>query len=231
MEKLRAIGQTVCMLRPDHSFFLAGEQLPLEARTMGTYAGLLIALVYLLALGRQKATRLPPRWLIAVFVSLVAVMGFDGLNSTAWDIGLPHLYAPRNPLRLITGLLTGVGIAPFLVYAVNASLWKDSQPRAVIGNLGELLGLLAVEAVFFLGVTSGAPWLLYPVSLIAAGGVVLAFVTITLAVLPQVVPSWGMVANKWKLLALVNVAMLLTVVELGALLAFKVWIHQGPVPG
>jgi uncharacterized membrane protein len=231
MEKLRAIGRTVCMLRPDHSFFLAGEQLPLEARTMGMYAGLLLALAYLLVLGRQRATRLPPRWLIAVLVGFIAVMGFDGLNSTAWDIGLPHLYTPSNPLRLITGLLAGVGIAPFLLLAVNASLLPQGQPRAMMAGLGELLGLLAVEAVFFLGVISEAPWLLYPVSLITAGGVVVAFLAITLAVIPQVAPSWGKVADKWKLLSLVNVAMLLTVVELGALLAYKVWIHQCPVPG
>ena len=230
MQKLRTIGQTVCMLRPDHSFFLAGEQLPLEARTMGIFAGILIALAYLLVLGRRRAARLPPRWLSAVFVSFVAVMGFDGLNSTAWDIGLPHLYAPSNPLRLITGLLTGVGLAPFLLYAVNTSLWNDSQPREVMGSLGELLGLLAVEAIFFLGVTSGAPWLLYPVSLIAAGGIVVTFFVLTLAVIPQVSRSWNGISDKWKLLSLANIALLLTVVELGILLVLKLWMHSYPMP-
>ena len=174
---------------------------------------------------------LPPRWLIVVLVGFVAVMGFHGLNSTAWDNGLPHLYAPSNSLRLVTGLLSGVGIAPFMLFVVNISLCKEGRPQAVIGSFKELLGLLAVETLFFLGVTSGAPWLLYPVSLITAGGVVAAFLAITLAIIAQVAPSWGKVTDRWKLLSLVNLALLLTVVELGTLLAYKLWIHQCPVSG
>jgi hypothetical protein len=198
---------------------------------MGIYAGLAIALAYLLFIGRRGATRLPPMSLVVVLVGLIAVMGFDGLNSTAWDIGLPYLYAPNNLLRLVTGLLAGVGIAPFILFAVNTSLWQESRPRAVMGSFKELLGLLAVESLFFLGVVLGMPWLLYPVSLITAGGVVVAFWGISLAVIPQVVPSWGKVTDRWKLLSLVNIALLLTIIELGALLAYKLWIHQCPVSG
>lgn len=226
MEKLRAIGRTVCMLRPDHSYFLAGEQLPLEARTMGIYAGLLIALVYLLLIGRRRAIRLPPWPLIVILVGFIVVMGIDGLNSTAHDIGLPHLYAPSNLLRLVTGLLTGVAIAPFILLAVNTTLWQESESQAVLGGFGELLGLLIVEAIFFLGVVSGAPWLLYPVSFITAGGVVVAFFAVTLAIVLQVARSQGKATGRWELLFLADIALLLTLVELGALLAYNVWIHQ-----
>lgn len=231
MEKLRAIGRTVCMLRPGHSYFLAGEQLPLEARTMGLYAGLLIALAYLLLIGRWKARRVPPRPLIVTLVGLGATMVFDGLNATAYDVGLPHLYAPSNPLRLVTGLLMGVAVAPFLLLAVNASLCKEGRPRAVLGNVKELLGLLAVEALFFLGVASGVPWLLYPVSFITAGGVVVAFFAVTLAIVPQVIRSWSKVTDRWKLLLLADVALLLVVVELGVLLAYTTLVRQCPLQG
>ena len=230
MEKLRAIGHTVCMLRPGHSYFIAGEQLPLEARTMGMFSGLFIALVYLLLCGRWRATALPSRPLIVALVGFIAVMGFDGLNSTAWDMGLPHLYAPTNVLRLVTGLLAGVGIASLLLYAVNASLWNEGRPRPVMGSWRQLLGILVFEMVFFLGVVSGIPWLLYPVSLISIGGVVVAFLFISLAIIPQMAPSWSKAVDKWKLLSLVNVALVLAIVELGALMAFKLWIHQCPVP-
>jgi uncharacterized membrane protein len=226
MEKLRAIGRTVCMLRPDHSYFLAGEQLPLEARTMGIYAGLLIALVYLLLIGRRRAIRLPPWPLIVILMGFIVVMGIDGLNSTAHDIGLPHLYVPSNLLRLVTGLLTGVAIAPFILLAVNATLWQESESQAVLGGFGELLGLLIVEALFFLGVVSGAPWLLYPVSFISAGGVVATFFAITLAVVVGLSRSRHKISSGWDLLFPINIALLLTVAELGLLLAYKLWIHQ-----
>ncbi len=233
MEKLRAIGRTVCMLRPAHSYFLAGEQLPLEARTMGMHAGFLIAFVYLLLSKRRSATRLPHWTLIVVLVGFVAVMGFDGLNSTAYDNGLPHLYAPTNPLRLITGLLTGIAVAPFLLPAVNVTLWDKSKAQAVMGSpsvgLKELLGLLAVEALFFLAVTSGAPWLLYPVSLITAGGVVALFFAATLVIVAQVIHSRRRITDKWGLLFLMNVTLFWTVIELAGLLAYKLWIHQCPL--
>jgi len=236
MEKLRAIGRTVCMLRPEHSYFLAGEQLPLEARTMGIHAGFLIALVYLLLSRRRRAIRMPHWTLIAILVGFVAVMGFDGLNATAYDNGLPHLYAPSNPLRLITGLLTGVATASFLLPAANVAVWKKSKPQAAMGSSSvgfkELLGLLAVEALFFLGVASGAPWLLYPVSFITAGGVVVLFFVATLVIVAQTIErSRRKIAGKWGVLYLVNITLLWTVVELGGLLAYKLWIHQCPLQG
>jgi len=231
MEKLRTIGRAVCMLRPSHSYFLAGEQLPLEARTMGIYAGFLIALTYLLLIGRRRATRLPPKLLTVILVGFVAVMGFDGLNSTAYDMGWPYLYAPSNPVRLLTGLLTGVAVAPFILVVVNASLWQEDQPRPVLGSLKELLGILVVEVIFFLAVASGIPWLLYPVSFITAGGVVVSFLAITLAIVVDVSRSRNKISNGWDLLFPLNVALLLTIAELGLLLAYKTWIHQCPLQG
>jgi len=231
MEKLRAIGRTVCMLRPSHSYFLAGEQLPLEARTTGMYAGFLIALGYFLIIGRGRAAHFPPKWLTAVLVGFVAVMGFDGLNSTAFDLGLPHLYAPGNPLRLITGLLTGVAMGSFILPLVNTTLWEETRPRAVLGSLKDLGGLLVIELLFFLGVVSGIPWLLYPVSFVTAGGVVAVFFTLTLAIIGSLARSWNKIRQGWNLLLFVDLALLLTVAELGLLMAFMLWVRQCPIQG
>jgi hypothetical protein len=109
---------------------------------------------------------------------------------------------------------------------VNTTLWQGGRPQAVLGGFRELLGLLAVESLFFLGVVSGAPWLLYPVSFITAGGVVVAFFAVTLAIVLQVARPRGKATGRWELLFLADIALLLTVVELGALLAYNVWIHQ-----
>jgi uncharacterized membrane protein len=231
MEKLRAIGRTVCMLRPGHSYFLAGEQLPLEARTQGIYAGLLLGLGYLLLRRRAGATRRPSRPMMAVLVGFVASMAFDGLNSTAYDAGLPHLYAPTNFLRLVTGLLTGAALAPALLYLLSISLWDKRRPRPVMSGFGELVGLVLVEALFLVAVVFGPGWLLYPVSLITAGGVAVTFFVVILAVVVTLVRSREVLARRWSRPLLINAALLLTVAELGLLLAYKLWIHQCPMQG
>lgn len=153
-------------------------------------------------------------------------MGFDGLNSAAFDLGLPHLYAPSNPLRLVTGLLTGVAMGSFILPLVNTMLWEETQPRAVLGNFKELGGLLVIELLFFLGVVSGIPWLLYPVSFITAGGVVSVFFALTLTIIGSLAHSWNKISRGWSLLLFVDLALLLTVAELGMLQAFMLWIHQ-----
>ncbi|HID63996.1 MAG TPA: DUF2085 domain-containing protein [Anaerolineae bacterium] len=223
MDKLRAIGSTVCMLRPSHSYFLAGQQLPLEARTQGIYAGLLLGLGYLL-LRRAGATRRPSRLMMVVLGGFVASMAFDGLNSTAYDVGLPYLYAPTNFLRLVTGLLAGAALAPALLYLLSISLWDEGQLRPVIGGVGELAGLVLVEALFLVAIVFGPGWLLYPISLITAGGVVVAFFVVTLAVVVS------LARDRWSRPLLINVALLFTVAELGVLVAYKLWFHQCPVP-
>ena len=48
----------------------------------------------------------------------------DGLNSFLALMGLPHLYAPSNLLRLITGALEGITIAAILLPAINITLWR-----------------------------------------------------------------------------------------------------------
>lgn len=90
---------------------------------------------------------------------------------------------------------------------------------------------LAVEALFFLAVTSGAPWLLYPVSFITAGGVVTLFFAATLVIVAQAVHSRRRITDKWGLLFLMNVTLFWTIIELAGLLAYKLWIHQCPLQG
>ena len=229
MEKLRAIGHTVCMLRPSHSHFLAGEQLPLEARTMGMYAGFLITFGHLLVLRRGRAVRFPGKWMTVLLVGFVAVMGLDGLNSSAFEVGMVHLYAPSNALRLITGLLVGVAMGSFLLPLASPVLRAGNPPRAVLGSVKELAGLLVIESLFFLGIVSGAGWLLYPVSLMGAGGVVTLFFTLSVIVIALLARQWSETSGRRNRLLFVDLAQLLAVVELGVLLAFKLWLHQCPI--
>ena len=100
-----------------------------------------------------------------------------------------------------------------------------------MSGFGELAGLVLVEALFLVAVVFGPGWLLYPVSLVTAGGVVVSFFVVALAVVVALVRSREVLARRWSRPLLINAALLLTVAELGLLLAYKLWIHQCPMQG
>ncbi len=221
MSKLRAIGFGICAQRPSHSYFLAGEQLPIEARMVGIFGGYLAALVYFLALRRGRAFNFPPVPLLALCVLFIAAMGFDGLNNLFHDVGLPYLYAPYNPARLITGLLTGLTIAAVVLPVFNFTVWAKGQARPVLGGWGELAGALAVEAVVFGAVVSGQGWLLYPVALWSMAGVVAPMAMLNVVIALTVARREGRGRSLNDLLPWACVALVLTVVELGGLGLFR----------
>jgi uncharacterized membrane protein len=221
MSKLRAVGFGICAQRPGHSYFLGGVQLPMEARMVGIFGGYLAALVYFLALRRGRASKFAPVLLLVLCVLFIAAMGFDGLNNLFHDVGLPHLYAPYNPARLITGLLTGLAIATLLLPVFNSTVWAEGQARPVLGGWGELAGALAVEAMVFAAVVSGQGWLLYPVALWSMAGVVTLLSMLNAAIALIVVRREGRGRSLNDLMPWACVALVLTVVELGGLGLFR----------
>ncbi|NIO70981.1 MAG: DUF2085 domain-containing protein [Anaerolineae bacterium] len=221
MSKLRAVGFGICAQRPSHSYFLGGMQLPIEARMVGIFGGYLAALVYFLALRRGRASKFAPVPLLVLCVLFIAAMGFDGLNNLFHDLGLPYLYAPYNPARLITGLLTGLTIATLLLPVFNLTVWAEGQARPVLGGWGELAGALAVEAVVFGVVVSGQGWLLYPVALWSMAGAVALLSMLNAVIALIVARREGRGRALDDLLPWICAAVVLTVVELGGLGLFR----------
>jgi uncharacterized membrane protein len=171
----------VCGLRPAHSYFVGGIQLPLEARMTGIYGGALITLVMLLALGRLGARRLGGTWVLGILMLFFLSMAGDGINSTLTDLGLPHPYESTNLTRLVTGLFAGVAIAPVLVWLLGVVMTpRDPEPRrAVIRAPCDLAALLALNAGFAALVLDGRAAFYYPVALISVAGVVAVLASVT----------------------------------------------------
>ena len=184
LKLLLAMGG-VCALRPTHSFFAGGVQLPIESRMIGIYGGFMLTLLVLLALRRLGSRRLGSRPVIGVLALFFSSMAFDGINSTLADLGMPHLYESTNVIRLLTGLLSGIAIAPFLLWllGVMATSRGEAPVRAVIQSTWDLLVLLAVNVVFAALVVSEQAALYYPIALISVGGVVGVLAIVALLVI------------------------------------------------
>jgi len=179
LDKTDTVGSAVCGRLPDHSFHLAGRQLPLCARCTGTFTGALLGFVGLLALGKGKAARMPPARVLALLVGFILLMAIDGLNSyISLMLGRPVLYEPQNLLRLMTGTLHGLALSIIVFPIFNFTLWKEPDAKPALGglrDLGLIIFLLALPMVVL--VQAQLDFLLYPVAMISVLGV-LAILTV-----------------------------------------------------
>lgn len=149
------IGHLVCHQLPERNLWIGGRYLPVCARCTGAYLGFYIG--YLLLPMRRKEASGPPNLWITLF--MVAPMMVDAGTQF---IGFR---TSTNELRLVTGLLFGVALAPLLVYSISQiptsrkiPILRGFLPKSVrlddedswLGYQALGFGLLIAVALFFL---------------------------------------------------------------------------------
>lgn len=186
-EKARAALHGLCSQRPSHSFTLGDQRLPFDARMTGIYGGFLATSLYLAARGRYRVFGLPSLPVIGLLVGGVALMGVDGTNSLLLDLGLWHAYEPRNDIRIVTGLLTGIALAVAICFLLATTLWRRGHAnRRVVEGVDELGLLVLLQLPVVVLVRSGVGWLYAPVALallLSATAVVSALALVVLTIL------------------------------------------------
>lgn len=170
--KMRLVGYAICHQIPERSFHIAGHQLPLCARCTGIYMGALAGFTLMTLWGRRRAVGLPSVPIILVLISFIIAMGVDGLNSyLSFFPNMPHLYEPRNWLRLTTGTLEGLALSALIYPVLNYSLWRDAVKEASVQSFRELALMVAVGGIIIVLVLLELPLLLYPVAILSTLGV------------------------------------------------------------
>lgn len=226
LDRLRVLDGGICAQLPTHSFFPAGDQLPLCARCTGIYLGFACTLLVLRAAGRGRVMRLPG-WAVALVLALAVVaMGVDGFNSFFRDLQLPHLYQPHNLLRLGTGLAAGTAMAAFLLPVANSLTWRREDDRPAFASFGQLAVMLPVLLIAFLAVASQAAWLLYPLALLSSAGLLAALTLINVVFVLGISGRTGRIERARAFLPILTVAVALAVVELLALSFLKTSLLQ-----
>lgn len=164
--KAMAVLHGLCSQNPRYSFWFGRERLPFEARMTGIYGGFLCTQLTLLARGRFRAARPPAPSLLAALALGVVAMGLDGLNSTLVDLDAPHLYAPSNALRYLTGSLCGAALAVFLWLLLGAVLWRpEARGARPVARWRDLALAAPLVALFGLAAASGRAPLYTPLTL------------------------------------------------------------------
>jgi uncharacterized membrane protein len=221
LDKLWAVGYGICPQRASHSYFLAGQQLPVEARMMGLFVGFLLTVGVFALLGRFRAGRLPTWPLLLVLGLLGASMAFDGVNNTLYDLGLPHLYAPYQPARLITGLLMGAAMAGLLWPIFNMTVWRRALAVPVLDRPWQLALVLLVLGLFAAVILLGMGELLYPVSLLTTVGQVALLATLGTIIATVILRRDRQATSAWDLLPAIVAGLALAALLLGVMAAMR----------
>lgn len=177
--KADAIGYAVCHRIPERSFHMGDYQLPLCARCSGMYLGAMLGLGFQAIISRRRSG-MPPWRVIIPLALLVLAFGVDGSNSYLYLIketypgalaNIHNLYIPNNVLRLLTGSGMGLVISAAMFPAFNQTIWKVQDARPVLTGIKSLSLLLAITLDFDLLVLTENVFVLYPLALISAAGV------------------------------------------------------------
>ena len=234
--KMDAIGYAVCHRIEHRSFYVGDRPFPLCARCTGMYLGALLGILGMLIMGRGRAASMPPRWLMAILVGFMALMGVDGINSYATFFpNLPHLYEPQNWLRLVTGMGTGLALATLILPVFNQTVWQDWEARPVLGRFRELAWLVGAAAVVVALVLGDNVLVLYPLAVLSAVGVLALVVALNTTILLMATRREAR-ALGWRAAWLpVTAGLVLAIAEIGAIDAvrfaiFGTWGGM-PLPG
>jgi len=173
--KADAIGYAVCHRIDSRSFHIGDFQFSVCARCTGQYLAAVLGVLYL-ALFRGRRIGRPPWYVIGILSVWGILYVIDGFNSFLHLIpGTERfwLYEPHNTLRLFTGMGVGLGISMILFPAFNQTLLKQPDQRPILSGFGDFSLLILSAFVLGLLVLSENSTILYPLSLISAGGILM----------------------------------------------------------
>ncbi len=173
--KADAVGYAVCHRLDQRSFHIGDYQFSVCARCTGQYLGAVLGVLFL-AIFRPYRSGRPPWFIIGILIVWAATYALDGVNSFLHLIpGTENLwlYEPNNTLRLITGTGVGLGISVMLIPAFNQTIWKRYDPRPILEGGRDFGSLLVLAGLLIFLVLMENPIILYPLSLVSAGGVLM----------------------------------------------------------
>ncbi len=211
-------GYALCHRLTDHSFTIAGRQFPLCARCTGMYLGVFMVFGLLWLNGRLRRGGLPTFPILLLLVGFVALMGIDGVNSYLHFFpNAPHLYPPRNWLRLLTGMGTGLMMGLIMTPALMQTLWRNVDYTPVITSFRELGGMILVALLLIGLLLSNQPVLSYVLALASTAGLLLIVVALNVVFLLILFRRDGR-ADNWRETAVpLSIGLVLAVLELGAI--------------
>jgi uncharacterized membrane protein len=225
LSKADMVGYAVCHQIASHSFVIAGHQLPLCARCTGTFLGALVGLFGQAAvLRRRRAAAFPPTSILVILLGFTVLWMADGLNSYLALVGGLHLYEPRNALRLTTGSLNGLTMSALIYPVFNISFWRCPANEPAFRSLIDLGAVLAMEAVLIGLVLARRGFLLYPLALLSAGGVLTLLTSVNTVIALILWRRENSVGNWREGIIPISIGLVLSLIQIGLIDVLRYWV-------
>ncbi|MEI7554754.1 DUF2085 domain-containing protein [Candidatus Chlorohelix sp.] len=212
-EKYLLICSGSCAQRPAHTYYLGNQKLPVEARMVGIFCGFLLTWIFLWFIGRTRAGKLSKRGINLLLALLVLAMLLDGLNATFYDFGWFHPYQPQNWFRLLTGTLSGIGLAGLIYPLYNYAIWRFPWKIAPFQKWAELGVLLLVGATLMVLVMSGWDWLFLPLATLTVLGGLWMMCVFNLLIYVVLARRENLYRDSWDLLPTLVAVFLFSLLE------------------
>jgi uncharacterized membrane protein len=180
--KADAIGYAVCHQIDVRSFQINGRSFPLCARCSGLFLGALLGLIYQVIRGRKG--RMPPLGASLFFGLLAFAWVFDGFNSFLMLVpSVSSLYTTQNWTRLVTGTGMGLAVSAILMPAFIQTMFHTWEDQSAFEGWKSILIVVLAAAGLDLVLLLENPWILYPLALLSAGGVLALLIMVYSTVL------------------------------------------------
>lgn len=175
--KADAIGFAVCHRIDVRSFHIDTRQMPLCSRCSGLFLGALLGLAFQAVQGRKG--KMPPLGSSLFFGGLAFAWIFDGVNSFLMLVpSIPTFYETQNWTRLITGMGMGLAVSAILLPAFIQTMFNTWKDQSAFEGWKQILGVVIAATVFVLLILLENPWILLPLALLSAGGVLVLLIMV-----------------------------------------------------
>lgn len=209
------MGYAICHRITERSFTIAGRQFPLCARCTGMYLGVFLIFFLLWLSGRLHRGGMPKTAILLILFGFVAIMGIDGINSYSHFFpNAPHLYEPRNWLRLLTGMGTGLMMGIIIAPALIQTLWKNVSYEPIIASYREFAGVVLVALLLVLLLLSNQSAINYVLAVASTVGLLLIVMSLNVVFFLIIFRREGR-AEKWQQTVLpLTIGLILAIIEL-----------------
>jgi uncharacterized membrane protein len=216
--KAGAIGYAVCHQIEERSFMFFGHVSPMCARCTGMYMGVLAAAGFYFWRGRRGASQFPPWRINAVLILFAVLWGLDGFNSYLHLFpNAPHVFAPSNTNRVLTGSLMGINLMTLLLVGFNQVAWREPHDEPVLDSFKELgLLLVVVLAMDGLILLELSPIIMVASILSVLSVIYLLTLVYTMAAV-LVLKKENQYESWWSLRTLILVGFILAFIQIGVL--------------
>jgi uncharacterized membrane protein len=224
-QKMYAFLHGLCSQQ--HNIILGGVHFPICARCSGIYISTIITLLYLWAIGRGRAGRIPTIPITIALVGLVGFMAVDGINSMLEGLGHSwQLYPSLNVLRTLSGLGTGVGMAVLLLLMLNLSLRSDvDDEQPIFATWRELGGVLLLNLLVLLAIYGNLTLLAWPLAFLAFFGMIGVIFAVNMILVSMFMGYDGSVTSLTQLAKPATVAIIPTGIMIAAFTLTRFWLE------